>query len=190
MRWSSSYGHSRRLRRCHWLLERLPNHNRLGLDMPQHADLDGTSPAALHWQAATVMASSAGASGSATDSHPCTLWGPQSQRVPPRWRPKTPSGLDPQQRRVTTLCSPFQRPQHWHSTFVELGRGSVGPFGFSRLWLLPTPSRGLAHQAEPTVPPPHTPGNPTGRPFWAACAHFHRLDSRKLRSLSSTLSTH
>jgi hypothetical protein len=62
-----------------------------------------------------------------------------------------PSGPDPQRRSVTTLRSPFQRPQHWHSVFTESGRGPVGPFGFSRLWLLPAPSRGLAHQARQSL---------------------------------------
>ena len=73
---------------------------------------------------------------------------------------KTPSGPDPQRRSVTTLRSPFQRPQHWHSAFTESGRGPVGPFGFSRLWLLPAPSRGLAHQARQSLCRRAGPGNP------------------------------
>src|SRR5919199_6012511 len=73
-----------------------------------------------------------------------------------------PSGLDPQQTNVAIVRSPFQRPQHWHPAFTGSGRGPVGPFGLSRLWLLPAPSRGLAHQARATVRPP--PRAPLGRP--------------------------
>src|SRR5207244_3650151 len=75
---------------------------------------------------------------------------------------KLPSGPDPQRRSVTTIRSPFQRPQHWHPAFTGSGRGPVGPFGLSRLWLLPAPSRGLAHQARATVRRPR--GAPLGVP--------------------------
>src|SRR5438128_2614482 len=39
-----------------------------------------------------------------------------------------PSGLDPQQRHVAVLCSPFQRPQHWHHSFRWVGAGTGRPF--------------------------------------------------------------
>ena len=113
---------------------------------------------------------------------------------------KKPSGLDPQRRRVTTLRSPFQRPQHWHPTFVGSGRGSVGPFGFSRLWLLPTPSRGLAHQArqqyrrlDRVASKPAARFDGLGHSFGTPSAGPSRspstLDSRPKRHLSSIWST-
>src|SRR5438034_1238975 len=97
-----------------------------------------------------------------------------------------PSGLDPQRRSVSILRSPFQRPQNWHPAFTGSGRGLVGPFGFS-MWLLPAPSRGLAHQAPRNVRPGADPplGAPAAQSGQCVQSFFASYDVRAKMALQA-----
>src|SRR5439155_25770248 len=66
---------------------------------------------------------------------------------------KKPSGPDPQQRSVATLPQPLPA---FHNTGTQLSLSRGGDrcaLSGCRVWLLPAPSRGLAHQARSNVRP-------------------------------------
>ena len=113
---------------------------------------------------------------------PRTLWDPQSQGVLVNRKCLVV------QTRSRSVSPPSAAPSSVHSTGTQLSLSRGGDWSAlsgCRLWLLPAPSRGLAHQARANVRPRPTAalGTPAAqiRPVWAVFCRPYDLPAMALR---------